>query len=102
MGVLINGCVRHLAQPTCVFRLFFSGKLPNAAALGDADNEQGKYYVVPKEELEAIWNNPENEKQFNLETETMQKISKAAFEAKGVEFYQSVPAGDRLTKLRED
>lgn len=47
------------------------------------DNDQKKYYDVPKEQIEAVWASPVNENQFNIEMQALQAIQKAVAESTG-------------------
>lgn len=63
--------------------------------------EQGKYYVVPAEELKAVWNNADNEKQFNTDMDTLLAIQKAMFEMRGNANVPSKLQGESLEKARD-
>lgn len=64
--------------------------------------EQGNYYTVPKEELEAVWKNPNNEKQFNTDIETLQAIQAAVGRERGENFTPVKLQGGSLAKARDN
>lgn len=64
--------------------------------------EQGNYYVVPKEEIDAVWTNPANENQFNTDIETLQRIQAAVAKERGEKFAPAKLQGGSLAKAREN
>ncbi|MDQ3130202.1 MAG: peptidylprolyl isomerase [Acidobacteriota bacterium] len=64
--------------------------------------EQGKNYIVPKEETEAVWTNPANAKQFETDMETLQTIQKAVARERGDNAAFSKLQGGSLIKAREN
>ncbi|MDQ3750290.1 MAG: peptidylprolyl isomerase [Acidobacteriota bacterium] len=64
--------------------------------------EQSKYYVVSEEEIKAVWRKPENEKQFEIDIDTMRAIQTAVARVRGDE--QAFPKlqGGSLLKAREN
>ncbi|MCY7374834.1 MAG: peptidylprolyl isomerase [Pyrinomonadaceae bacterium] len=64
--------------------------------------EQGKFYVVPKEETEVVWSKPENEKQFEIDMDTLRAIQTAVAKERGDG--QTFPKlqGGSLIKAREN
>ncbi len=64
--------------------------------------EQGKYYIVPKEETDAVWTNPANAKQFETDMETLQTIQKAVARERGDNAAFSKLQGESLIKAREN
>lgn len=65
------------------------------------NKEQPKTFYVP-EEIEAVWNNPENETLFNRDVETLKVIQKVYAESRGSEFLNSKLEGDKLEKARKN
>ena len=64
--------------------------------------EQGKYYIVPKEETDAVWTNAANEKQFQTDITTLQTIQKAVAAERGDNAVFSKLQGGSLVKAREN
>lgn len=64
--------------------------------------EQGKYYVVPPEQLETIWKDSENESRFAVDMETMQAIQKAVAVERGDQYSPPRLQGEGLRKAREN
>jgi len=64
--------------------------------------EQGNYYVVPKEEMDAVWTNPANDKQFNTDMDTMKAIQAAVAKERGEIYSASTLQGGSLVKAREN
>lgn len=64
--------------------------------------EQGRFYTVAKEELEAVWRVPENEKLFARDMSAMREIQRAVARERGAE--QVIPKleGGALAKAREN
>lgn len=63
---------------------------------------EAKYYVVPKESLDDVWKNAENEKQFETDMETLRAIQSAVAKARGDEAVIGKLQGGSLTKAREN
>lgn len=63
---------------------------------------QGKYYVVPKETLDEVWKNAENETQFETDMETLRAIQSAVAQARGDEAVITKLQGGSLIKAREN
>lgn len=64
--------------------------------------EQGKYYVVPQEETDAVWSDPANAKQFETDMNTLQTIQKAVARERGDNAAFSKLQGESLIKAREN
>jgi len=66
-------------------------------------NEQGKNFIVPKEESDAVWNDPKNEQEFNTAMETFRAIQIAVAKERGgnVESFPKLQGG-ALIKAREN
>jgi len=64
--------------------------------------EQGKYYVATEEEINAVWTNAENEKQFNTDMDTFYAIQTAVAKERGnPQVFQKLQGGS-LIKAREN
>ncbi|HXG82629.1 MAG TPA: peptidylprolyl isomerase [Pyrinomonadaceae bacterium] len=61
---------------------------------------QEKSYVVPEDEIKAVWANSENENSFNRDIKTLKEIQKAAAAVTGNQAPVSELAGENLTKAR--
>ncbi len=74
------------------------------ADLYEAKLGQGKdkSYVVPEEEVQAVWTNPENERLFSRDMNVLQEIRNAALEAAGNQSPVSALQGDMLAKARKN
>jgi len=68
----------------------------------ELSREQGKYYIVPKEETDAVWSNPANGKQFETDMNTLQAIQKAVAVERGDNAAFSKLQGESLIKAREN
>lgn len=64
--------------------------------------EQGKYYVVPTEQLETVWKNPANEKQFLIDMDTLQAIQKSVAQERGDQYSPPRLQGESLKRAREN
>ncbi len=64
--------------------------------------EQGKNFIVPKEEMDAVWTNPANEKQFETDMDTLQAIQMAVAKERGDEMVFSKLSGGALVKARDN
>ena len=64
--------------------------------------EQGKYYIVPKEETDAVWTNPANAQQFETDMSALQTIQKAVAKERGDNAAFSKLQGESLTKARDN
>lgn len=64
--------------------------------------EQGKYYVVPPEQLETVWKNAANESRFLIDMNTMQAIQKAVAQERGDQYSPPRLQGEALTRAREN
>lgn len=63
--------------------------------------EQGKYYASTEEEINAVWTNPENEKQFNTDMDTIRAIQTAVAKERGDQQVFQPLQGGSLVKARE-
>ena len=68
----------------------------------ELSREQGKYYIVPKKETDAVWSNPANGKQFETDMNTLQAIQKAVAVERGDNAAFSKLQGESLIKAREN
>lgn len=64
--------------------------------------EQGKSLVVPKEEMDAVWNDPNNEQQFNTAMDTFRAIQMAVAKERGDQASFPKLQGGSLIKAREN
>ncbi len=64
--------------------------------------EQGKYYASTEEEINAVWTNPENEKQFNTDMDTFYAIQTAVAKERGDQKAFQKLQGGSLIKAREN
>lgn len=64
--------------------------------------EQGKYYVVPKEEMDAVWTDPKNEKQFDTDMDALRGIQTAVARERGDQMSFPKLQGGSLIKAREN
>jgi hypothetical protein len=64
--------------------------------------EQGKHYIVPKEEMDAIWTDPKNEKQFNMDMDALRAIQTAVARERGDQMSFPKLQGGSLVKAREN
>lgn len=65
-------------------------------------HEQGKFYVVPQEEINAVWADSKNEELFSRDIKTLQEIQRAAAKVGGNQMPVSELAGESLTKARSN
>lgn len=61
---------------------------------------KNKLYIVPDEEVQAVWTNSENEKQFSRDINALKEIRKDAVEVSGAQTSELVLEGDALEKVR--
>ena len=64
--------------------------------------EQGRNYIPSKEELDAVWAKPENEKQFETDMETLRAIQTAVAKERGDQQVFQKLQGGSLIKAREN
>jgi parvulin-like peptidyl-prolyl isomerase len=64
--------------------------------------EQGKNFVVPKEELDAVWNAANNEKQFDTDMNTLRAIQLEVAKERGDQMSFPKLQGGSLIKAREN
>jgi len=64
--------------------------------------EQGKNYSVSKEEMNAVWTDPENEKQFNTVMDALRTIQIAVARERGDQSAFPKLAGGSLVKARDN
>lgn len=64
--------------------------------------EQGKFYIVPKEETDAVWTDSANEKQFETDMTALQTIQQAVAKERGDNYSVSKLQGGSLVKAREN
>jgi hypothetical protein len=61
-----------------------------------------KFFVVPEEELQAVWKNPANEKHFQTDMRVLREIRLSGERARGNNYPIPALAGDALGKARKN
>ncbi len=80
---------------------FKKNSLLGSLYLNRLDNEGGKFYQVPDEQINAVWADPENEKQFHAELAALKVIQRSVAQNSGNPNAAPDMEGEASTKLRE-
>lgn len=64
--------------------------------------DKGENYIVPKEELEAVWRDQQNEKQFTTDMDTLRRIQNSVARERGEKQAYEKLQGGALLKAREN
>lgn len=68
----------------------------------ESGTENSEFYAVSKDEIEAVWKNPANEKQFEIDMDTLRAIQTAAAKERGEQISIQKFQGGTLQKAREN
>lgn len=70
--------------------------------LNKLDNDQGSFYQIPTEQIDAFWSDAANEKRFELEMIAVRGVQRKVAESTGNPFASPVLEGEAKEKNREN